>query len=190
MKKYLLSCILLLAGLTVAFAQEPVEETNDTTAVKPSFWSNTFLQAADGAALSLATGIGNSFEVGAGKWFNKSVGVSINYTNVSIFDASRSYSDNLIGVGFLWSFLGGKERSSIWTPVLSPELGFLITNQQGANNSAYAAGNFYNYFRVHPKVDVLVNAKAIVGLDPHNTGRIPFITMPTGILSVGVRYSF
>lgn len=199
MKKHFLSCILLLAGLTLAFAQEetvavaqeePIEETNDTTAVKPSFWDNTYVQVADGGALSLAAGLGNAVEVSAGKWFNKSVGVSINYTNVFIFDGDRSFSNNLIGAGFLWSILGKKERIGIWTPVLSPELGFMLTSQQGANNSAYAAGSFYNYFRVHPNVDVLVNAKAYFGIDPHNTGRIPFITMPTGILSVGARYHF
>ncbi|MCR5018325.1 MAG: hypothetical protein K6A64_05965 [Bacteroidales bacterium] len=191
MKKNFLSCILLLAGLTVAFAQEEVvEQTNDTTAVKASFWNNTYVQAADGLALNLSAGIGNSFEVSAGKWFNKSVGVSINYTNVAIFDGSRSFSDNLIGAGFLWNVVGKKERIGIWTPVLSPELGFMITTQQGANNSAYAAGSFYNYFRVHQNVDVLVNAKAYFGIDPHNTGRIPFITMPSGILSVGARYRF
>jgi hypothetical protein len=189
MKKYLLSCILLLAGLTVAFAQETVEETNDTT-VKASFWDNTFIQVADGGALSLSAGVGNSVEVSAGKWFNKSVGVSVNYTNVYIFDGDRSFSNNLIGVGFLWSFLGKMERKSIWTPVLSPELGFMLTSQQGSNNSAYAAGSFYNYFRVHPHVDVMVNAKGYFGLDPHNTGRIPYITIPSGTLSVGARYRF
>lgn len=184
MKKYILSTIIILAGITVAFAQEQTEETIDSTAVKASFWDNTYIQVADGLALSLSTGVGNAIEVSAGKFFNKSVGVSVNYTNVSLV------GDNLVGVGFLWSFLGRKERNSIWTPVLSPELGFMFTSNPGANNSAYVAGSFYNYFRVHPKVDVLVNGKGYFGIDPNNGGRIRFITMPTGIVTVGARYRF
>ncbi len=185
MKKLILSAVLLAAGLVAAFAQEQTEE-----AVKPSFWNGTFVEAGDGGALSLSAGIGNAFVLNAGKWFNKSVGVGINYNNIHIFDGNRSFSDNLIGVAFLWNFLGKVERESVWTPVLSPELGWLFTNNQGANSSLYAGGSFNNYFRVYPNVDLMLNSKLYFGIDPQNTGRIPFITTPTLLLSIGARYSF
>ena len=209
MKKYILSSIVLLAGLTMAQAQTLTEvqpadsvvvEVADSVVVEladtvltnaaKSFFKDTYIQVGDGLAVDLAVGLGNAVEVSVGKWFNKSVGASVNYTNVYIFDGQRSFSDNLIGAAFLWNFLGLMERNSIWTPVLSPELGFMFTSQQGADNSAYAAGSFFNYFRVHPHIDVMANVKGYFGIDPHNSGRIRYITMPTGIVSVGARYRF
>lgn len=183
MKKLILSAVLLAAGLVAAFAQEQ--------AAKPSFWDNTYLQAGDGGAISTITGVGNAFEISAGKMFTKCVGIGIGFTNVHIFDENRSYSDNMIGVSFLWSFLGNV-NTGIWKPVFCPEIGWMFSGNQNQSSPSlpYIANSLTNYFRVHENVDFVLNLKSYTSVDPQNTGRIKYITIPTLCATVGARYSF
>lgn len=183
MKKVLLSAVLLLAGLVAGYAQEE--------AVKPSFWDNTFIQVGDGGALSVITGVGNAFEISGGKMFNKCVGLSIGYTNVHIFDENRSYSDNMIGLSFLWSFLG-KVDTGMWKPVFCPEIGWMFSGNQNQSSGSlpYIANSLTNYFRVHDDVDLVLNLKSYTSVDPQNTGNVAYLTIPTVCATIGARYRF
>lgn len=184
MKRIILSAIILLSGVIAGYAQE-------AEAVKPSFWNNTYVQAGDGGALSTMTGVGNVFEISAGKMFNKCVGVDLDYTNIHIFDGDRSYTDHLIGVGFLWNFLGNVD-TGIWKPVLSPEIGVMISGCQNLSSPVlpYICNSLNNYFRIHQDVDLALNLKSYSSLDPQNQGNVPYITIPTICLTVGARYCF
>ncbi|MBO4435035.1 MAG: hypothetical protein J5769_06260 [Bacteroidales bacterium] len=185
MKKIILSSILLLAGLAAGYAQEKEAD------VKPSFWKDTYVQVADGGALDLTTGVGNTFELSAGKMFTKCVGASLSYTNVYIFDDSRSFMDHMLGAGFVWSFLGNVDTDS-WKPVFIPEIGLMVSGRDSQSSPAlpYIANSLANYFRIHKNVDLVLNAKLYTSLDPQNQGKVAFISMPTACLTLGARYRF
>ena len=170
---------------------------NATLAIEgtPSTWGN----------------IGLATEVNVGKWFTPSIGVRAGWQglwneakgglNRLDIEAGKPYGYNFIHADFVWNMLNtfcGYKETRFWnvapyltTGVLAVSQSRNVFSKEGATNIEYAAGaGIYNIIRVHERVNITLDVRAIIGRgstygDKNNTGYT--VTFPSA--TVGLAFN-